>query len=273
MKSSRYNCLLFTCLLLLAFCFLIACAPDISTNSSPSSKRAPVSPEKTTPAPVEGTVTDIVDNNIIKVNIIGTTHTVRYIGIYTLVPYRHSKPLEYYFEECKKKNNELIKDRAIRLEKDISEADKSGRLLRYVWVGDMMVNAELVRQGYAMVLGSPPDIKYYDILIKLQQEAQNEGRGLWPEEKEQLGSTPTPGTFIGNMVSRIYHYASCPLLTNIREQDKIVFFSTNSALAHGYTGCDVCNSPKQMCEASSASETEILPSNSEGRWPKSVREK
>jgi endonuclease YncB( thermonuclease family) len=250
MKSSGYNCLLFACLLLLAFCFLIACAPNIPGNSSPSPKTATVAPEKTSPAPVEGTVTDVMDNNIIKVNITGTTHTVRYIGIDTLVPYRPGKPLEYYVEECQKKNHELVKGRAVRLEKDVSEADKSGYLLRYVWVGDMMANAELVRQGYATAWGSPPDIKYYDVLAKLHLEARSEGRGLWPEEKERWDKIRTQPEFWGVSISstdpaysnvpRFYHYPSCKLLVGVRHDTIVMFRSVEEARANRYTPCNVC---------------------------------
>ena len=97
MNSSRYHWLLSIGLLLGALFPFIACFPDVSTDSLPS-----VTQEKTTLAPVEGTVTDVVDSNVIKITASGTVHTVRYIGVYALVPYRHSKPLEYYFEECKK---------------------------------------------------------------------------------------------------------------------------------------------------------------------------
>jgi micrococcal nuclease len=36
----------------------------------------------------------------------------------------------------------------VKLEKDISETDKYGRLLRYVWFEGKMINEELIRQGY-----------------------------------------------------------------------------------------------------------------------------
>ena len=73
------------------------------------------------------------------------------------------------------------------LEKDVSETDRYGRLLRYVWVGDLMVNAELVRLGYALVSTYPPDVKYQDLFLRLPQEARAAGRGMWAE-----GATPTP---------------------------------------------------------------------------------
>ena len=69
--------------------------------------------------------------------------------------------------------------KTVRLEKDVSETDRYGRLLRYVWVGDLMVNAELVRQGYAQAATFPPDVKYQQKFSALQKEAQTAGRGLW----------------------------------------------------------------------------------------------
>jgi len=67
----------------------------------------------------------------------------------------------------------------VRLELDVQERDRYGRLLAYVWVGDTMVNAELVRRGYAQVMTIPPNVKYQQLLVKLQREAREAGRGLW----------------------------------------------------------------------------------------------
>jgi micrococcal nuclease len=57
--------------------------------------------------------------------------------------------------------------------------------LRYVYVGDVFVNLELVRLGVAKVSTWPPDVKYVDVFTAAQQEAQAAGRGLW-------SATPTP---------------------------------------------------------------------------------
>jgi micrococcal nuclease len=43
----------------------------------------------------------------------------------------------------------VVEGRVVELEKDVSETERHGRLLHYVYVGETMVNAELVRQGYA----------------------------------------------------------------------------------------------------------------------------
>ena len=42
-----------------------------------------------------------------------------------------------------------------------------------------MINAELVRLGYAQVMTVPPNVRYQEVFLKLQREAREAGRGLW----------------------------------------------------------------------------------------------
>jgi micrococcal nuclease len=42
-----------------------------------------------------------------------------------------------------------------------------------------MINAELVRQGYAQVATFPPNVKYQELILRLQREAREAKRGLW----------------------------------------------------------------------------------------------
>jgi micrococcal nuclease len=48
-----------------------------------------------------------------------------------------------------------------------------------VYVGDLMLNAELVRQGYAQVATVPPNVKYQELFLQLQREARETKRRLW----------------------------------------------------------------------------------------------
>ena len=75
-------------------------------------------------------------------------------------------------------------DRPSILERDVSETDRYGRLLRYVWLdtdsGWLLVNLELLRLGVAEVTTYPPDVKYVDALyLPAQREARESGIGLW----------------------------------------------------------------------------------------------
>src|SRR5437870_5235537 len=58
--------------------------------------------------------------------------------------------------------------------------DRYGRLLAYVLLRDgRMVTEELVRQGWAMVLTIPPNVRYADRFVRAQQDARQHRRGLW----------------------------------------------------------------------------------------------
>lgn len=124
-------------------------------------------------------VVRIVDGDTIDVSIGGQTLRVRYIGINTPETVDPNRPVECMGKEASAANTQLVEGKRVRLEKDVSETDRFGRLLRYVYVGDLFVNAELVRQGYAQVSTFPPDVKYQDLFLKLQTEARDAGRGLW----------------------------------------------------------------------------------------------
>ena len=94
------------------------------------------------------------------------------------------KEIGYYGEEAKKFLSQLIATKMVRLEYDVGRKDRYGRTLAYVYLEDgTFVNAELVKQGYAMVMTVPPNVKYAELFIKLQQQAKEKKLGLWDDDK------------------------------------------------------------------------------------------
>ncbi len=73
----------------------------------------------------------------------------------------------------------LIMNRAVRLEKDATDKDDYGRSLRYVYAGDLFVNAELVRMGFAETRFYAPDTAHKTELEELEKTAVRNRRGLW----------------------------------------------------------------------------------------------
>jgi micrococcal nuclease len=121
-------------------------------------------------------VTRVIDGDTI---VIEGDQRVRYIGIDT--PELYPEP-EAFGEAARQANLRLVEGKLVRLERDVSNTDQYGRLLRHVFVdGETFVSAELVRQGLAEVRAYPPDLKYQTELEKLQQEAQAAGLGLWKD--------------------------------------------------------------------------------------------
>lgn len=104
---------------------------------------------------------------------------VRYIGIDTPETVDPRKPVQCFGKEASDKNKELVAGKEVKLEKDVSETDKYGRLLRYVYVGNIFANDYLVRQGYAHASSYPPDVKYQDQFTQAQTEARVNHSGLW----------------------------------------------------------------------------------------------
>jgi len=119
-------------------------------------------------------VTYVIDGDTIDVSVGGTPYRVRYVGINT--PERD----EPCYEEATNANRALVEDQIVVLVKDISETDQYGRLLRYIYVGNTFVNAELVRAGWAEARRYEPDTTQYDFLNDLEGFAAQNNLGCWP---------------------------------------------------------------------------------------------
>lgn len=110
---------------------------------------------------------------------------VRYIGVDTPETKHPKKAVQCFGKEAHEKNKELVEGKYIRLERDVSEWDKYGRLLRYVYVVDtdsneeIFVNAELVSKGYAHASTLPPDVKFQEIFLDGKNYARENKLGLW----------------------------------------------------------------------------------------------
>ena len=79
--------------------------------------------------------------------------------------------------------NGLIKrGDSITIELGVQEMDKYGRLLGYVYLSNgKMLNEEIVKAGYAVIMTIPPNVKYKDRFLIAYQEAKEDKRGLWGE--------------------------------------------------------------------------------------------
>ena len=69
--------------------------------------------------------------------------------------------------------------REVRLERDVDERDRYGRLLAYVHADGKDVGAELLRHGYAEPLVVPPNVRRAPRFAALARRRARRGRGLW----------------------------------------------------------------------------------------------
>jgi micrococcal nuclease len=131
------------------------------------------------PAALEGVVLRVVDGDTVHVRVGERTEKVRYIGVNTPEIHHPRRGEEPGGRIAHTVNRRLVEGRRVRLELDVQVRDRYGRLLAYVWTGPTMVNAELVRLGYAQVMTVPPNVRHQGLLLKLQREARDARRGLW----------------------------------------------------------------------------------------------
>ena len=126
-------------------------------------------------------VVRVVDGDTIQVCCIaGKREKVRYIGINTPETKHPRKGVEYFGKEASDANSKLVAGKTVRLEFDVQQRDRYGRLLAYVFLKDgTFVNAWLVEHGFAQVATFPPNVKHEGLFRKLQREAREKGRGLW----------------------------------------------------------------------------------------------
>ena len=128
---------------------------------------------------LEGTVVKVVDGDTIHVRLAGRVEKVRYIGVNTPEVHHPTQAEQPGGRQAWDLNRRLVADRHVRLELDVQQRDRYGRLLAYVWVGPTMINAELVGRGYAQVMTVPPNVRYQQLFLRLQRDAREAGRGLW----------------------------------------------------------------------------------------------
>jgi micrococcal nuclease len=161
-------------------------APTPAPTPEPLPEATPIRGEGGRPTgPVESAiVTSVTDGDTVRVALDGgTEQPLRYIGIDTPESVDPGRPVGCYGTEAAAANAALVAGQTVVLERDVSDSDQYGRLLRHVWLelgsGWLLVNLELVRLGYAAVSTYPPDVKYNEQLLAAQQEAIAAGAGLW----------------------------------------------------------------------------------------------
>ena len=168
-------------LLFLLFCTILSCIhPDttstgvtISTEDMISGTEN-ISPTEDTITWAEDTLicTSVIDGDTIRLK---TGETVRLIGIDAP---ELSQPGG---EESREYLTHLILNKRISLEKGYEDRDKYNRLLRFVYIGSICINEEMIRQGYAEARYVSPEDPRREYYIQLEMEAETAKAGLWSD--------------------------------------------------------------------------------------------
>jgi micrococcal nuclease len=143
----------------------------------------PTSPDGLPWTPAQ--VVRVVDGDTLIVAFNGTQPRLRLIGMDTPETVHPTKPVQCFGAEATVRMQQIVDSvhGQVWLEKDVSETDRYGRLLRYVWLGPTpaspLLNEQLVAEGYAQVSTFPPDVKYQDRFLIAQRAARATNSGLW----------------------------------------------------------------------------------------------
>ena len=134
--------------------------------------------------------------------------SVRLIGIDT------PEYLQPSGAESKAFAEKLLLGKLVQLEYDTQQRDKYGRILAYVFLDDLFVNAEFIKEGCARAYTQYPfKSEYKKLFLKLEKEAQSSKTGLW--------AIPTVKTdevlYWVNTNSNVIHNSSCRWYGNTRQ--------------------------------------------------------
>jgi len=216
---------------------------SIPTSSTSSAEQEPQKEASESSLSLEkAEVIRVIDGDTIEVRLEnGAEEKVRFIGVDTPESTTQHEP---YGEEASSFTKEQLDGNEIYLEKDVSETDKYGRLLRYIWleppkeitkdeIRTKMFNAILLIGGYAQVATYPPDVKYVDYFTEFQIEAREANAGLWAldstnasysssnststhsiNENSSVSTTSSSRIVYWTPKGKSYHYSkNCPTLS------------------------------------------------------------
>lgn len=106
---------------------------------------------------------------------------IRFIGVDAPESRRmFKKEIGYYGKEAKIYLTNMLTYKKVKLVSDVDPFDQYGRTLSYVYLEDgTFVNAELIKNGYAVIMTVAPNVQFADYFAKLQVEARDNKRELW----------------------------------------------------------------------------------------------
>lgn len=163
---------------LILFLLAAICGRLVQTQLATNEALSPAESNLSRPANLETvTVAQIFDGDTIELS---DGRRVRYIGLNT--PER-GQP---FYAEATELNRQLLADQTVQLEFDVEGEDQYGRTLAYVWAGEVLINLEQIRRGYANVLFVPPNGRYATEFRRAEEAARANKLGIWQGQQSDL---------------------------------------------------------------------------------------
>ncbi len=125
-------------------------------------------------------VARVIDGDTFEFMNRGTKEKVRLIGVDTPESAKPGSEAEPFGIEAGNFTKKMIEGKLVRLEFDIQERDKHGRLLCYVYLEDgSMLNTRLLEEGLAAIMTVPPNVRMADNFLQIQRKAREQKKGIW----------------------------------------------------------------------------------------------
>jgi micrococcal nuclease len=149
-------------------------------------------------------VTRVAEGGLIYAQIGTQIEVVRYLGIDVPIVDHPARGREPFASVARQANQRLVEGKWIYFTLGTPPRDRSNRLMAYVWVGNVFVNAALLQQGCVEATAST-DHQYLAYFRTLEEDARRDGRGLWGDRDvltyyrpHQPETDPDPGDYRGH---------------------------------------------------------------------------
>ena len=163
-------------LFILLIGLLIGCSVEKNSNSVTDIPNKEQKLENSSLNLIQYEVIRVIDGDTVELK---NGERLRYNDIDTPETVHPSKPIECYGPQASSKNKELVEGEIIFVELGNPTKDRYGRLLGYVYIDDLFVNAELVRGGYAEVNSYGNPGSELSNLLEIEKNAKESMKGLW----------------------------------------------------------------------------------------------
>jgi micrococcal nuclease len=146
---------------------------------------------------------------------------------------------QYYGREASNFSKKRLENQTVYLFRDVSDTDKYGRLLRYLFIQNdpIMFNETLLIEGYANTMTIPPDVMFSKKFAKLERESRENSKGLWKENKNSSSNqancnNPKIKGNINSKNEKIYHMPNGRYYDQTKAEE--IFCTEEEAIAAGY---------------------------------------
>ncbi|WP_433709018.1 thermonuclease family protein [Paenibacillus illinoisensis] len=155
----------------------------IATSKNSDSKEIQTQEPQNKNNRLSATLIEVTDGDTLKVKVEGKEEKVRLLLVDTPETVHPEKEEQPFGKDASNFVKKQVAKGNMELELDVSERDKYGRLLAYVWIDNKMLNEQLLEYGLARVAYIyPPNTKYVDQFEKIQKQARAQAKGIWSIE-------------------------------------------------------------------------------------------